>query len=183
MARPLRGATADRALVRDDREDGAASEELQNNRIDTYIIIDQVIDYKREIVGLHIGPSEAEPFCSTFLRDLVRRGPKGVKLVIPDAHEGLNAAITCVVGATWQRCRVHFMRNALAHMPKGQNIVVAAAIHQFFFQPDHAAATQSWRHVADQLRARWPKLGQRGDGNFLIFDEDLTERAEDISHA
>ena len=114
---------------------------------------------KREIVGLHIGPSEAEPFWSTFLRDLVRRGLKGVKLVISDAHEGLKAAITRVVGATWQRCRVHFMRNALAHVPKGQNNVVAAAIRQVFLQPDHAAATQTWRHVADQLRARWPKLG------------------------
>ena len=75
---------------------------------------------KREIVGLHIGPSEAEPFWSTILRDLVRRGLKGVKLVISDAHEGLKAAITRVVGATWQRCRVHFMRNALAHVPKAR---------------------------------------------------------------
>ena len=114
---------------------------------------------KREIIGLHIGPSEAEPFWSTFLRDFVRRGLKGVKLVISDAHEGLKAAITRVVGAAWQRCRVHFMRNALAHVPKGQNTVVAAAIRQVFLQPDHAAATQTWRHVADQLRARWPKLG------------------------
>ena len=114
---------------------------------------------KREIVGLHIGPSEAEPFWSTFLRDLVRRGLKGVKLVISDAHEGLKAAITRVVGATWQRCRVHFMRNALAHVPKGQNTMVAAAIRQVFLQPDHAAATHTWRHVADQLRGRWPKLG------------------------
>jgi len=65
---------------------------------------------KREIVGLHIGPSEAEPFWSTFLRDLVRRGLKGVKLVISDAHEGLKAAITRVVGATWQRCRVGLLK-------------------------------------------------------------------------
>ena len=114
---------------------------------------------KREIVGLHIGPSEAEPFWSTFLRDLVRRGLKGVKLVVSDAHEGLKAAITRVVGATWQRCRVHFMQNALAYVPKGQNTVVTAAIRQVFLQPDHAPATQTWRHVADQLRGRWPKLG------------------------
>jgi hypothetical protein len=82
-----------------------------------------------------------------------------VKLVISDAHEGLKAAITRVLSATWQRCRVHFMRNALAYVPKGQNTVVAAAIRQVFLQPDHAAATQVWRQVADQLRARWPKLG------------------------
>ena len=116
-------------------------------------------DGRREIVGLHIGPSEAEPFWSTFLRDLVRRGLKGVTLVISDAHEGLKAAIQRVLGATWQRCRVHFMRNALAHVPKGQHTMVAAAIRQAFIQPDPASATQTWRHVADQLRERWPKLG------------------------
>jgi transposase-like protein len=98
-------------------------------------------------------------FWSDFLKDLARRGLTGVKLVISDAHEGLKAAITRVLSATWQRCRVHFMRNALAYVPKGQNTVVAAAIRQVFLQPDHAAATQVWRQVADQLRARWPKLG------------------------
>lgn len=114
---------------------------------------------KREIVGLHIGPSEAEPFWTSFLRDLVRRGLTGVKLVISDAHEGLKAAIARVLGATWQRCRVHAMRNALAYVPKGQHTMVAAAIRQAFIQPDHDNAVQTWRHVADQLRARWPKLG------------------------
>jgi putative transposase len=114
---------------------------------------------RREIVGLHIGPSEAETFWATFLKDLVRRGLTGVKLVISDAHEGLKAAITRVMGATWQRCRVHFMRNALAHVPKGQHTMVSAAIRQAFIQPDQAGATQTWRHVADQLRTRWPKLG------------------------
>ena len=67
---------------------------------------------RREIVGLHIGPSEAETFWSAFLKSLVKRGLKGVKLVISDAHEGLKAAIARVLGATWQRCRVHWMRNA-----------------------------------------------------------------------
>ena len=113
---------------------------------------------RREIVGLHIGSSEAEPFWTTFLRDLARRGLTGVKLVISDAHEGLKAAITRIIGATWQRCRVHFMRNALAHVPKGQHTMVAAAIRQAFIQPDRDSASQTWRHVADQLRARWPKL-------------------------
>jgi transposase-like protein len=107
---------------------------------------------KREIVGLHIGPSEAEVFWSDFPRTS-HGGLTGVKLVISDAHEGLKAAITRVLSATWQRCRVHFMRNALAYVPKGQNTVVAAAIRQVFLQPDHAAATQVWRQVADQLRA------------------------------
>ena len=117
-------------------------------------------DGRREIVGLHIGPSEAEPFWTSFLRSLVKRGLSGTRLVISDAHEGLKAAITrTMAGATWQRCRVHFMRNALAHVPRAQNTVVAAAIRQVFVQPDHAGATTAWRHVADQLRERWPKLG------------------------
>jgi transposase-like protein len=116
-------------------------------------------DGKREIVGLHIGPSEAEPFWTSFLRDLVRRGLTGVKLVISDAHEGLKAAITRILSATWQRCRVHAMRNALAYVPKGQHTMVAAAIRQAFIQPDHDNAVQTWRHVADQLRVRWPRLG------------------------
>ena len=117
-------------------------------------------DGRREIVGLHIGPSEAEPFWTSFLRSLVKRGLGGVRLVISDAHEGLKAAITrTMTGATWQRCRVHFMRNALAHVPKAETTVVAAAIRQAFIQPDHAAATTTWRHVADQLRSRWSKLG------------------------
>src|ERR671939_548900 len=115
-------------------------------------------DGRREIVGLGIGPSEAEPFWSSFIKGLVRRGLKGVKLVISDAHEGLRLAITRVLGATWQRCRVHWMRNAVAHVPKGQHTMVAAAIRQAFLQPDAEAAHQTWRHVADQLRPRWPKL-------------------------
>src|SRR3954454_15806499 len=115
-------------------------------------------DGRREIVGLGIGPSEAEPFWSAFLKGLVKRGLSGVKLVISDAHEGLRNAITRVLGATWQRCRVHWMRNALAHVPKGQHTMVAAAIRQAFLQPDAEAAHQTWRQVADQLRQRWPKL-------------------------
>jgi transposase-like protein len=113
---------------------------------------------RREIVGLHLGPSEAETFWSTFLRSLVRRGLKGVKLVVSDAHEGLKAAIRRVLGATWQRCRVHWMRSALAHVGKGQQAVVAAALRQAFLQADEAGARQVWRQVADQLRPRWPKL-------------------------
>src|SRR3954454_16962820 len=113
---------------------------------------------RREIVGLGLGPSEAEPFWSTFLKGLLRRGLAGVKLVISDAHEGLEAAIAKVLGATWQRCRVHWMRNALAHVHKGQQTVVAAAPRRAFLQADQAAARQVWRRVADQLRPRWPRL-------------------------
>ena len=69
-------------------------------------------DGKREIVGLHIEPSEVEIFWSTFLKSLLRRGLRGFRLVISDAHEGLKAAILRVLGSTWQRCLVHWMRNA-----------------------------------------------------------------------
>lgn len=82
-----------------------------------------------------------------------------MKLVISDAHEGLKAGITRVLSATCQRCRVHFMRNAQAYVPKGQNTVVAATIPRIFLQPDHTAGPQVWRQVVGQLCARWPKLG------------------------
>jgi transposase-like protein len=118
---------------------------------------------RREIVGLHIGPSEAETFWAAFLKSLVKRGLKGVKLVVSDAHEGLKAAIARVLGATWQRCRVHWMRNALAHVGRAQQSMAAAALRQAFLQPDQASAKQTWRHVADQLRHRWPKLGKLMD--------------------
>lgn len=115
-------------------------------------------DGKREIVGLHIGPSEAETFWADFLKSMLRRGLRGVKLVISDAHEGLKLAIRRVIGAAWQRCRVHWMRNALAYVPKSQQSMVSAALRQAFIQPDRASASQTLRHVADQLRAKWPKL-------------------------
>jgi transposase-like protein len=113
---------------------------------------------RREIVGLHLGPSEAETFWTSFLRGLLKRGLKGVKLVISDAHEGLKGAIRRVLGATWQRCRVHWMRSALAHVGKGQQAMVAAALRQAFLQADEASAHQVWRQVADQLRPRWSRL-------------------------
>ena len=97
---------------------------------------------RREIIGLGIGPSEAEAFWTDFLRSLKARGLDGVKLVISDAHTGLKGAIARVFEATWQRCRVHWMRNALAHVSKGQHTVVAAAIRQAFEQPDRKHRTK-----------------------------------------
>jgi transposase-like protein len=113
---------------------------------------------RREIIGLGIGPSEAETFWTDFLRSLKARGLDGVKLVISDAHTGLKGAISRVFETTWQRCRVHWMRNALAHVSKGQHTVVAAAIRQAFEQPDRTQAAETWHRVADQVRPRWPKL-------------------------
>src|SRR6201996_7206257 len=115
-------------------------------------------DGRREVLGMPIGHSEAEPFWVEFLRSLVRRGLRGVKLVISDAHEGLKLAITKILTATWQRCRVHFMRNALAHAGKTQRRIVSAWIGTAFAQDDAAAARKQWREVADQARPRISKL-------------------------
>ena len=116
-------------------------------------------DGVREVLGMKVGASEAEPFWTEFLRSLARRGMRGVKLVISDAHEGLKAAVAKVIKASWQRCRVHFMRNALAHVPKGQRQMVAALIRTVFAQETDKEARRQWRVVADQLRARYPKIG------------------------
>ena len=117
----------------------------------------------REVLGMATGPSEAEPFWTAFLRSLTRRGLRGVKLVISDAHEGLKAAAAKVLSSTWQRCRVHFLRNALAHAGKGQRQMVLAAINTAFAQDDFEAASKQWRAVADQLREKFPKLSQLMD--------------------
>jgi putative transposase len=115
-------------------------------------------DGRREVLGMTVGHSEAEPFWTEFLRSLTRRGLRGVKLVISDAHEGLKAAITKVLSATWQRCRVHFMRNALAYAGKTQRRIVSAWVGTAFAQDDAAAARKQWRDVADQVRPRVPRL-------------------------
>ena len=115
-------------------------------------------DGRREVLGMDIGPSEAETFWTEFLRKLARRGLRGVKLVISDAHEGIKAAIGKVLHASWQRCRVHFMRNVLAHAGRQGRRVVAAFIGTAFVQDDAEAASKQWRQVADQLRPKVPKL-------------------------
>ena len=115
-------------------------------------------DGRREVLGMAIGHSEAEVFWIDFLRGLARRGLRGVKLVISDAHEGIKASVAKVFSATWQRCRVHFMRNALAHAGKSGRRVVSAFIATAFAQDTHAAAKAQWRSVADQLRPTVPKL-------------------------
>jgi putative transposase len=121
-------------------------------------------DGVREVLGMAIGPSEAEPFWTAFLRSLTRRGLRGVKLVISDAHEGIKAAAAKVLKATWQRCKVHFLRNALAHAGKGQRQMVLAMINTVFAQETLEAAIAQWRTVADQLRVKFPKLAKLMDG-------------------
>jgi transposase-like protein len=115
-------------------------------------------DGRREVLGMDIGPSEAETFWTEFLRKLTRRGLRGVKLVISDAHEGLKAAITRVLNATWQRCRVHFMRNLLAHSGRNGRRLTAAFVGTIFAQENKAAAKQQWRKVVNQLAPSLPKL-------------------------
>src|SRR6187399_2268911 len=115
-------------------------------------------DGRREVLGLEVGTSEAEPIWTEFLRKLSRRGLRGVKLVVSDAHEGIKAAVTKVLCATWQRCRVHFMRNVLAHAGKSGRRVVSAFIATAFAQETAEAASSQWRAVVDQVRPKVPKL-------------------------
>ena len=143
----------------------------QNGRIVSVAVIIAVgvnSDGRREVLGMTIGASEAETFWAEFLRKLARRGLRGVKLVISDAHEGLKAAVTKVFHATWQRCRVHFLRNALAHAGRQGRRVVAAFIGTAFAQDDAASASSQWRQIADQLRPKVPKLA-------AIMDEAETD--------
>ena len=116
---------------------------------------------EREVLGLDVGPSEDGAFWLQFLRSLVARGLGGVRLVISDAHQGLTGAIAAVLqGSAWQRCRVHFVRNALALVPKSAAQMVAATIRTVFAQPDPTTAREQWRRVADGFRARHPRLAE-----------------------
>jgi putative transposase len=119
---------------------------------------------EREVLGLDVGPSEDGSFWLSFLRSLVARGLSGVRLVTSDAHRGLKGAVEAVlVGASWQRCRVHFMRNALSLVPKAAQQMVGATIRTVFAQPDTASAHQQWRRVADGFKVRFSKLAELMD--------------------
>jgi transposase-like protein len=140
----------------------------QNGRIVSVAVTIAVAvntDGRREVLGMDIGASEAETFWTEFLRKLKRRGLSGVKLVISDAHEGIKAAVAKVFRATWQRCRVHFLRNVLAHAGRSGRRVVSAFIATAFAQDDAASARAQWRQVADQLRPKLPKLAAMLDAS------------------
>jgi len=128
---------------------------------------------ERDVLGFSLGASEEYAFWMDFLRSLIRRGLKGVELVTSDAHEGLKAAIREVLaGSSWQRCRVHFMRNVLANIPKGSKAVVAAAIRTIFTQPDREAAGQQVSEVVNAMQSRWPKSAElvaAAEGDVLAY--------------
>lgn len=136
----------------------------------TVVAIGVTTTGERQVLGVDVGPSEDRAFWTAFLRSLVKRGLKGVRLVVSDAHEGLKAALSTVLsGTTWQRCRVHFMRNLLATVPQGAREPIAAIVRTIFAQPDHASALLQLRKVSDGLRGRYPRAASL-----------LDEAAEDI---
>lgn len=137
-------------------------------RVDHHIVSRAVVvatgvasDGNREVLGLDVGDSEDEVFWTSFLRSLRDRGLDGVKLVISDAHAGLKAAIARVFqGASWQRCKVHLMRNLLAHVPKSHKEMIAATIRTIFAQPDPDATRDQLRQVVGMLETRYPNAAK-----------------------
>jgi putative transposase len=128
-------------------------------------------DGRREVLGFDVGDSESGAFWTQFLRGLKARGLRGVQLVISDAHTGLKAAVGSVLlGASWQRCRVHFLRNVLATVPKGSADMVAAAVRTIFAQPDAASVRSQLDVIAGMLGRQFPKVEQM-----------LRDSAEDIT--
>jgi putative transposase len=116
---------------------------------------------EREVLGLDVGPSEEGAFWTSFLRSLAARGLSEVKLVTSDSHQGLKSAVEAVlVGASWQRCRVHFMRNALSLVPKTAQQMVGATIRTVFAQPDAQSAREQWRRVSEGFRSRFSRLAE-----------------------
>lgn len=136
----------------------------------TVVAVGVTTEGDRQVLGIDVGPSEDRAFWTAFLRSLVKRGLTGVRLVISDAHEGVKQAISTVLsGSTWQRCRVHFMRNLLATVPRGALEAIAAIVRTIFAQPDHASALTQSRKVAEGFRLRFPRAATV-----------LEEAAEDI---
>jgi len=142
-------------------------------------------DGVREVRGLDVGLSEDVALWRAFMQGLVARGLRGVKLVISDAHVGLKQAIKEVfLGASWQRCRVHFMRNILARVPKSAQAMVAATVRTIFEQPDRAAAETQLLQVIEALQARFPTVVQLlldAEGEVLAYDDFPPEHRRQIA--
>jgi len=121
-------------------------------------------DGYREVLGMDVVTAEDGMSWTTFVRGLVARGLKGVKQVISDCHEGLKAAVAAALaGASWQRCRTHFMRNLLTRVPKSAQGLVATLVRSIFAQPD---AQTTWAHhsrVVEQLQGRFAEAAKMLD--------------------
>lgn len=134
----------------------------ENGRVISMAVLIAVgvrVSGEREVVGVDVGPAEDLEFWKAFLRQLISRGLRGVRLVTSDSHLGLKQAVTEVlVGSTWQRCRVHFMRNALATVPKVAQQMVAATLRTIFAQPDQSSAHETVERICRLFEKRYPKL-------------------------
>jgi transposase-like protein len=115
---------------------------------------------RREVLGIDVGEAETEALWREFLRSLTARGLTGVRLVVSDAHPGLKAAIGQVLGATWQRCTVHFLRDMLGHVNRAQQPLVSGAIRQLFHATDGHEARQRLAEVVEQLQQPAPKVAR-----------------------
>jgi len=142
-------------------------------------------DGVREVLGVDVGLSEDVVLWRAFMQGMVARGLRGVKLVISDAHVGLKQAIKEVfLGAAWQRCRVHVMRNILAPVPKTAQAMVAATVRTIFAQPDRAAAETQLLQVIEALQARFPTVVQLlldAEGEVLAYDDFPPEHRRQIA--
>jgi putative transposase len=127
---------------------------------------------RREIIGLDVGEAETEAFWTEFLRSLVARGLVGVQLAISDAHPGLKAAIARVLGSSWQRCTVHFLRDLRGHWRKDQHDASGALIRQLFTARDGVEARRRLADAITQLEPRLPKIArllEEAEDDILAF--------------
>jgi putative transposase len=127
---------------------------------------------RREIIGLDVGAAETEAFWREFLRSLVARGLAGVQLAISDAHPGLKAALAQVLGAPWQRCTVHFLRDLRGHVRKDQHDALGALIRSLFTASGGAQAREKLREAVDGLQRRLPKIAallEQAEDDVLAF--------------
>jgi transposase-like protein len=126
----------------------------------------------REVIAQDVGATESEAFWREFLRSLVARGLAGVELVVSDAHPGLKAAIAQVLGCPWQRCTVHFLREMLGHVHRGQQGMIAAALRQVFQADSHDEARRICREVIGRLEPVAPKVAallEEGEDDLVAF--------------
>jgi putative transposase len=142
-------------------------------------------DGVREVLGMDVTSGEHAVFWRAFLQRLVGRGLRGVRLVVSDAHPGLKQAIQEVfLGAAWQRCRVHFMRNLLARVPKRDQPTVAALVRTIFQQPSRQEAEAALERVVDALMKSYPQVVEvllEAEGEVFTFYDFPAEHRRQIA--